>query len=269
MTLVALTVVAYLIGSIPFAVIVSRLFDLPDPRSYGSGNPGATNVLRTGRKVPAALTLAGDAAKGSWPCSSRRYFASAENAELAVAVAAVAVRWATCTRCSCGLRREGRSHGGGRAARARSLHRCRRDRHVGRDRVLLPHFFVRGARRGGVCPVLLLLSLRHERPCARARDRAHDQSRSSSSGGTGPTSAIFWRAPRAGLEGQDTGAGDQDSGNLGLGLTDDRVPPDPIAADGEPVFRRIANDGSRSFCRRIAAANAIMAPLSVQNSSSG
>ena len=64
MTLVALAFAAYLIGSIPFAVVVSRLFGLPHPRSYGSGNPGATNVLRTGRKAAAALTLFGDAAKG-------------------------------------------------------------------------------------------------------------------------------------------------------------------------------------------------------------
>ena len=56
---------AYLIGSISFAVVTSRLFGLPDPRSYGSGNPGATNVLRTGKKAAAALTLIGDAAKGA------------------------------------------------------------------------------------------------------------------------------------------------------------------------------------------------------------
>jgi glycerol-3-phosphate acyltransferase PlsY len=55
---------AYLIGSLSFAVLVSRAFGLPDPHSYGSGNPGATNVLRTGRKAAAALTLAGDGAKG-------------------------------------------------------------------------------------------------------------------------------------------------------------------------------------------------------------
>ena len=55
---------AYLIGSVSFAVVVSRLFALPDPHSYGSGNPGATNVLRTGNKAAAALTLAGDAGKG-------------------------------------------------------------------------------------------------------------------------------------------------------------------------------------------------------------
>jgi glycerol-3-phosphate acyltransferase PlsY len=55
---------AYLIGSLSFAVIVSRAFGLPDPHTYGSGNPGATNVLRTGRKAAAALTLLGDGAKG-------------------------------------------------------------------------------------------------------------------------------------------------------------------------------------------------------------
>jgi acyl phosphate:glycerol-3-phosphate acyltransferase len=55
---------AYLIGSISFAVLVSRAMGLADPRSYGSGNPGATNVLRTGNRAAAVLTLAGDAAKG-------------------------------------------------------------------------------------------------------------------------------------------------------------------------------------------------------------
>jgi glycerol-3-phosphate acyltransferase PlsY len=56
---------AYLLGSIPFAVVVSRAFGLADPRSFGSGNPGATNVLRSGSKPAAALTLLGDAAKGA------------------------------------------------------------------------------------------------------------------------------------------------------------------------------------------------------------
>ncbi len=55
---------AYLLGSISFAVVVSRAMRLPDPRGYGSGNPGATNVLRSGSRAAAALTLAGDAAKG-------------------------------------------------------------------------------------------------------------------------------------------------------------------------------------------------------------
>ncbi len=57
-------VVGYLIGSLSFAVIVSKVFGLPDPRSFGSNNPGATNVLRTGKKSAAILTLLGDAAKG-------------------------------------------------------------------------------------------------------------------------------------------------------------------------------------------------------------
>ena len=58
------TVAAYLIGSISFAIVVSELMRLPDPRSYGSKNPGATNVLRTGRKSAAVLTVFGDTAKG-------------------------------------------------------------------------------------------------------------------------------------------------------------------------------------------------------------
>ena len=61
---IVLVLVAYLIGSISFAVLVSRAMGLPDPRSYGSKNPGATNVLRTGRKAAAVLTLAGDCFKG-------------------------------------------------------------------------------------------------------------------------------------------------------------------------------------------------------------
>lgn len=80
-------VLGYLVGSIAFAVVCSRLFGLPDPRTYGSGNPGATNVLRSGKRSAAVLTLLGDAAKGAaavlivrglgWP-------------ELAVAAAGVA-----------------------------------------------------------------------------------------------------------------------------------------------------------------------------------
>lgn len=62
-TLVAV-VAAYLIGSIPFAIVVSRAVGLADPRSFGSGNPGATNVLRSGNRKAAAATLLLDAAKG-------------------------------------------------------------------------------------------------------------------------------------------------------------------------------------------------------------
>ena len=61
---IAFVVVAYLLGSISFAVVTSRMFGLPDPHSYGSRNPGATNVLRTGSKAAAILTLVGDGAKG-------------------------------------------------------------------------------------------------------------------------------------------------------------------------------------------------------------
>ncbi len=57
-------VLAYLLGSVSFAVLVSRVMGLADPRSYGSRNPGATNVLRTGNKLAAVLTLLGDGAKG-------------------------------------------------------------------------------------------------------------------------------------------------------------------------------------------------------------
>jgi glycerol-3-phosphate acyltransferase PlsY len=61
----ALTVLAaYCLGSVSFAIAVSRLMQLPDPRTYGSRNPGTTNVLRTGKRAAAALTLAGDAGKG-------------------------------------------------------------------------------------------------------------------------------------------------------------------------------------------------------------
>ena len=55
---------AYLIGSVSFAVVVSRAYGLADPRTYGSKNPGATNVLRSGKKSAAVLTLLGDAVKG-------------------------------------------------------------------------------------------------------------------------------------------------------------------------------------------------------------
>ena len=55
---------AYVLGSIPFAVVTSKLFGLEDPRRYGSGNPGATNVLRSGNKGAAVLTLLGDCLKG-------------------------------------------------------------------------------------------------------------------------------------------------------------------------------------------------------------
>src|SRR6185312_1763183 len=65
---------AYLLGSISFALLVSRLMGLPDPRSYGSKNPGATNVLRSGSKVAAVTTLVLDALKGWLPVMLVRWF---------------------------------------------------------------------------------------------------------------------------------------------------------------------------------------------------
>ena len=65
MLLIVAVVLAYLLGSVSFAIVVSRAMGLADPRQYGSGNPGATNVLRSGNKLAAGLTLAGDACKGA------------------------------------------------------------------------------------------------------------------------------------------------------------------------------------------------------------
>ncbi len=87
MNTVILAVAAYLIGSVSFAVITSRAFRLPDPRTYGSGNPGATNVLRSGNKAAAVLTLLGDALKGWLPVWLAQHFSSAEAAPLAMAIA--------------------------------------------------------------------------------------------------------------------------------------------------------------------------------------
>ena len=81
---------AYLIGSLSFAVIMSRAFSLPDPRSYGSGNPGATNVLRTGKKLAALLTLIGDGGKG-WLAVFLALRYAAEDGVDATGVAACAV----------------------------------------------------------------------------------------------------------------------------------------------------------------------------------
>ena len=88
---VLLVVVAYLIGSVSFAVVVSRLFGLPDPRQYGSGNPGATNVLRTGNKAAALLTLAGDGLKGYVAVWLAQRFAPTGMLEWTIAAAALAV----------------------------------------------------------------------------------------------------------------------------------------------------------------------------------
>jgi acyl phosphate:glycerol-3-phosphate acyltransferase len=90
-TVLGLTLLAYAIGSISFAVIVSRAFGLPDPRTYGSHNPGATNVMRTGKRAAALLTLLGDGVKGWLAVFVAARFADAATVETAMASAAVAV----------------------------------------------------------------------------------------------------------------------------------------------------------------------------------
>lgn len=75
MTLLLFVLMAYFLGSVSFAVITSWLFKLPDPRSYGSKNPGATNVLRSGKKAAAILTLLGDAGKGWLAVALAQHFA--------------------------------------------------------------------------------------------------------------------------------------------------------------------------------------------------
>ncbi len=83
---------AYLLGSVSFAVLMSKLFGLPDPRSYGSHNPGATNVLRSGKKAAAALTLLGDATKGWLAVWLAKHYAPHDEAFLTlVALASLAV----------------------------------------------------------------------------------------------------------------------------------------------------------------------------------
>ncbi|QNN55611.1 glycerol-3-phosphate 1-O-acyltransferase PlsY [Diaphorobacter ruginosibacter] len=71
---IIVTIAAYLVGSLSFAVIVSKLMGLNDPRTYGSGNPGATNVLRSGSKAAAILTLLLDAVKGWLPVALVHWF---------------------------------------------------------------------------------------------------------------------------------------------------------------------------------------------------
>jgi acyl-phosphate glycerol 3-phosphate acyltransferase len=96
------TIAAYLVGSISFAVIVSRAFGLSDPRTYGSKNPGATNVLRSGSKKAAIATLLGDCAKG-WPAAWRWWRSRSSSAtcgrcsSASSAARAWRPRWACCS----------------------------------------------------------------------------------------------------------------------------------------------------------------------------
>ena len=76
MNMILFAMGAYLMGSVSFAIVVSKLFRLEDPRTYGSQNPGATNVLRTGNKLAAVLTLVGDCAKGWFAVVLAIYFST-------------------------------------------------------------------------------------------------------------------------------------------------------------------------------------------------
>lgn len=92
MTILVFALLAYLLGSVSFAVVSSWFFKLPDPRTYGSKNPGATNVLRSGKKAAAVLTLLGDAGKGWLAVVLAQYYAplwSLGNEGIAVVALAV------------------------------------------------------------------------------------------------------------------------------------------------------------------------------------
>ena len=92
MNTIIFIVIAYLIGSISFAVVMSRAFGLSDPRTYGSKNPGATNVLRSGNKKAAIATLIGDAAKGWFAVWLAQHFADQFGVgDVGIALVALAV----------------------------------------------------------------------------------------------------------------------------------------------------------------------------------
>ena len=89
MTALLYSIAAYLVGSISFAIVLSKVFGMQDPRSYGSNNPGATNMLRSGRKKIALLTLLGDGFKGFLPVFLAQKFTDLPVAPLsAIALAA-------------------------------------------------------------------------------------------------------------------------------------------------------------------------------------
>lgn len=88
MQLIVWPLIGYLIGSISTAILTAKLFGLGDPREVGSGNPGATNVLRSGSKAAAALTLLGDVAKGLVPVLLAQYYGASVAAVALTALAA-------------------------------------------------------------------------------------------------------------------------------------------------------------------------------------
>ena len=135
-------VAAYLVGSLSFAVIVSRVFGLADPRSYGSKNPGATNVLRSGHRAAAILTLVFDALKGYVPVVLALVLASRFGfGETTVAFVGLAAFLRPPVAGVLSLRgRQGRGHRGRRAARLQPLAGRGHAAHLGDHRGVLPLF---------------------------------------------------------------------------------------------------------------------------------
>lgn len=87
---IVLIIASYLLGSVSTAILASTLFSFPDPRTHGSNNPGTTNVLRLGGKIPAAFTLLGDALKGLIPIVIAKSFGLSDLWIMLVAIAAFA-----------------------------------------------------------------------------------------------------------------------------------------------------------------------------------
>lgn len=85
---IVLIIAAYLLGSVSTAILASKLFNFPDPRTHGSNNPGTTNVLRLGGKIPAAFTLLGDVLKGLIPVIIAKAFGLSHFWIVLVAIAA-------------------------------------------------------------------------------------------------------------------------------------------------------------------------------------
>jgi len=92
MLTIVLVIAAYVVGSISFAVLISKTLRLPDPRAFGSKNPGATNMLRSGKRVAAAATLVGDIAKGWSVIYLMQKFTTTDIAgDISIAAAGIAV----------------------------------------------------------------------------------------------------------------------------------------------------------------------------------
>ena len=143
-----------LLGSVSFAIVVSRLMRLPDPRSYGSKNPGATNVLRTGKKAAAVLTLAGDAGKG-WLAVWLAWQLGTGDVPAAGLAVFLGHLYPVFHRFQGG---KGVATAAGVLFGFDCVARSRHARDLDRDRAVLPLFVARFARCRAVCSLLCLVS---------------------------------------------------------------------------------------------------------------